>query len=387
MSHRLPTTRRVWPWVGVLLLAATCWLHAAHACEDKSAPASLRDPIDALLTKEFPADGPGAAVLVVYQGKVLVEKGYGLADLDKKTPITATTNFDLASASKQFTALAVMLLADRGRLDFDDDVRKYLPELPAYNEQRPIRVRDLLHHTSGLPDYTGFWRTKEKDFTKFTNESVLELMKDRKLAFTPGAKHAYSNTNYALLPVIVKRVTKKGFGEFMADEVFGPLGMETTVILDDMKVTIPERAKGYRKARGEWQHAALDGPTCGDGNVFSNLRDLGRWLAAVDAGKLAKAETWRRAFAPATLDDGKEAAYGFGWVIGKRAGKPFLGHGGGWAGTRTFIGRWPDDRLAVVVLSNSEQAQPGRVRVRIADLVLQGSDKPADKPADKPTIK
>jgi CubicO group peptidase (beta-lactamase class C family) len=332
-------------------------------------PPTLHDRIDTLLTKEFPADGPGAAILVLRDGKIVVEKGYGVAHLDPNRPITPTTNFDLASMSKQFTALAVMLLADRGKLSFDDDVRKYLPELAAPDGPRPIRVRDLLNQTSGLPDYLGLFAATRGDFSKLTNEGVVKLLKDRKPKPPPGTKFIYSNTNYALLPAIVNRVTNRKFGEFMHDEVFRPLGMDRTVVVDDLAVKVPERATGYGKEEKKWEESVEDGPTCGDGNVFSNLRDLAKWDAAVGE-KLAKPATWQLALSPGKLDNGKETNYGFGWVIQTRAGRRFVWHNGAWAGTRTMIARWPDEHVTIVVLSNNERTKPEKVADRIAEVVF-----------------
>jgi CubicO group peptidase (beta-lactamase class C family) len=332
--------------------------------------AVLHERIDSLLTKEFPADEPGAAILILRQGRVVLEKGYRLAHLNPKSPITPATNFDLASMSKQFTALAVMVLADGGKIGFDDDVRKYLPELQAHPGHRPVRIRDMLHHTSGLPDYLGFWETKFKDFTKLTNEGVVELLKGRKLDFPPGTKNEYSNTNYALLAAIVSRVSRRPFHEFMHDEVFHPLGMERTVVVDKMPAVVPGRATGYRRAGGKWEKAIMDGPVCGDGNEFSNLRDLAKWDAAVAAETLAKPPTWRAALTSGKLDNGKETGYGFGWGIENRNGQRFVGHNGGWAGTRTIIGRWIEDRITIVVLSNNERIKPEEVQDRIAEIVF-----------------
>jgi CubicO group peptidase (beta-lactamase class C family) len=351
-----------------VLSLTTLFLGLAPLAARDTSP-NLHDRIDALLTKEFPADEPGAAVLVLRDGKVVLEKGYGLAHLDPNNPITPATNFDLASMSKQFTALAVMLLADRGKLSFDDDVRKYLPELAAPDGPRPVRVRDLLNQTSGLPDYLLFWETMFGDFSKLTNEGIVKLLKDRKPKPPPGTKFNYSNTNYALLPVIVNRVTSRRFGEFMRDEVYRPLGMDRTVVVDDLAVKVPDRATGYRKAGKKWATSSEDGPTCGDGNVFSNLRDLAKWDAAIGE-KLAKPATWRLAQTPGKLDGGKETDYGFGWVIQSRAGRRVVWHNGGWAGSRTMILRWPDDHVTIVVLSNNETTKPEKVADRIAEVVF-----------------
>jgi CubicO group peptidase (beta-lactamase class C family) len=356
--------RQTWIWV---LVCSSAPLQGGDAPKES---AGLRERIDGLLAKQFPADEPGAAVLVVHNGHILLEKGYGLANLDRKTPITPATNFDLASVSKQFTAFAVMLLADRGKLAFDDDFRKYVPELPAPSGPRPIRIRDLLNHTSGIPSYTGFWQTMFMDFTKLTNERIIEMLKNRKPGSPPGTEFDYSNTNYVLLAEIVHRVSHQRFGEFMRDEAFRPLGMERTVVMDDLAVTIPERATGYQQSGKRWEKSIKDGPACGDGNVFSNLRDLARWDAAISGEKLAKPETWRLALTSGKLDNGDETDYGFGWMVESRLGRRFIWHNGAWAGTRTMIGRCPDDRLTIVVLSNNERTDPEKVVNQIANLVL-----------------
>ncbi len=354
-------------------LAPALWMSSrsyalAPQAEEPSAAERASDPLaqaEAYLQETFPGDAPGAAVLVIHRGEVLLEKGYGQSDLEDQRPITSATNFDLASVSKQFTAMAVMILADRGKLAFEDDARKFLPELPVFDEKRPIRIADLLQHTSGLPDYLGFWQKRTTDFAEFDNEDVLELMRDVELEFPTGTRFEYSNSNYALLPVLVGRVAEKPFSRFVQQEIFEPLGMRRTVIVDDIQVVVPERAKGYRKDGDAWARAVMDGPTCGDGNVFSNLQDFRRWEAALAASELVAISTYDRAFSPGKLDAGAEFSYGFGWFVDPDVG--FVGHGGGWAGTRTFIGRWLADELTVVVLSNREDTVSDEVARRVAD--------------------
>jgi CubicO group peptidase (beta-lactamase class C family) len=360
--------------------AATVFVTAALAGGNanlslaKEAPGEIARQFDAALNREFPAEGPGAAVLVLRHGRVLLEKGFGLADVDKGKPITPDTNFDLASVSKQFTAFAVMLLADRGKLAFDDDVRKYVPELPAPPGPRPVRVRDLLQHTSGIPTYTGFWEVWLVDFAKLTNERVIGMIKARKYDFAPGTDYAYSNSNYVLLAEIVRRVSGRRFSEFMRDEVFRPLGMNRTVVVDDMPVNVVDRATGYEKDGDRWQKVAKDGPSCGDGNVFSNLRDLAKWDAAIAGERLAKPSTWRLALSSGKLDDGKDTGYGFGWVVEKQFGRRFVWHNGGWIGTRTIIARWPDQQVTIVCLSNNEEIDLDKVLNRIRPIVFGEKD-------------
>jgi CubicO group peptidase (beta-lactamase class C family) len=328
--------------------------------------------VEELLQKRLPADGPGAAVLIVHDGKVILQKGYGLADVEKKLPITPQSQFDLASVSKQFTAMAVLILHDRGQLNINDDVRKYLPELPEYDPKRPIRIRDLICHTSGIKDYLGFWAGTGRKFSELTCDDALRIVVTQKLAFPTGTKWAYSNSNYALLPVIVQRVTAKPFGQFAREEIFTPLGMKNTLVFDCMYCQVPQRAKGYRKLENGWKHVAQDSPICGDGNVFTSIEDLAKWDAALPEGKLLKPATFKQAWTPQKLDDGKETQYGFGWMVNREKGKLVAGHGGGWTGTRTNIMRWVDDKLTVVVLSNDEGCNPGVLTRQIARILLTG---------------
>jgi CubicO group peptidase (beta-lactamase class C family) len=367
------STLQPWRFLCGFLLFLPCLPAAA---EDASLASKLAK-IEEFLHKKIPADGPGAAVLVVQDGKIIHQKGYGLADLEKKLPITSHTQFDLASVSKQFTAMAILILHDRGQLNIDDDIRKYLPELPEYDPKRPIRIRDLLCHTSGIKDYLFVWRGTDEEFSHLTNEDMLRLLTGQKLVFPTGTKWAYSNSNYLLLPIIVQRVTAKPFRQVLQEEIFRQLGMNHTVVFDSMYATVPERAKGYRKLKEGWKHVAKDAPICGDGNVFTCTEDMAKWDAALREGKLLKPDTLRLAWTPQKLDDGKETQYGFGWGIRCLNGKLIVGHGGGWTGTRTDITRWVDDKLTIVVLCNNEGASPNALAKEIADILLSQPVAPA----------
>jgi CubicO group peptidase (beta-lactamase class C family) len=359
MDHPVVSRCRRAAALAVLLTALST---AVPAAAENPHLAERLKAVEALLQKRFPPDQPGAAVVLIADGKVALLKGYGLADLDTKRPISPQTAFDLASVSKQFTAMAVMILADRGKLAFDDDVRKYLPELPEFDAKRPIRVNDLLRHTSGLPDYLGIWKGSDEEFARLTNEDVLALLAKRKLLFPTGSKHEYSNSNYALLPVIVTRVAGKPFGKFVAEEIFRPLDMRHSLVFDAMGIQVPDRVTGYRPdGSGKWLKSVRDGPTCGDGNVFTTAEDLVRWDAALAASKLVKPETLRLAFTPGKTDDGKEFGYGLGWAVARRNGKLIVEHAGGWAGTSTFIHRAVDDKVTVIVLCNDQLARAGPV--------------------------
>ncbi len=346
-------------WAVVALLAA------GTAQED------LSSAVDEIVRKRLEPDGPGAAVLVVRDGKVVHRKGYGLANLEHRVPVAPETVFDLASVSKQFTATAVMILADRGLLGFEDDARKVLPELPEYDPERPIRVRDLLHHTSGLKDYLNLLPSVKGDPDRMKNEDVLKLLAGEKLAFRTGSKWSYSNSNYCLLALTVERLTKKTFAAVLQEGIFGPLGMKNAHVLDDVRKVIPHRAYGYGRSGKDWAYRHSDLVMTGDGAVLLSIDDYALWDAALREGKLVKPETLKRAFAPGALDDGKEHSYGFGWGLGAIGGRAIREHSGGWVGFSTYALRTADDRLTVAVFSNQNSAfNPQGVARAVAKLFL-----------------
>lgn len=334
----------------------------------RAAPDDASKKVDALVHKYVHDDGPGMAVLVLQDGTAVHKKGYGLANLAKKTPVAPDTNFDLASVSKQFTGIAVMILHDQGKLSFDDDVRKHLPALPAFDDMRPIRIRDLLHHTSGLQaDYPD---------KATTNAAVFQwLLKANKkaLAHPPGTKHAYSNLGYALLALVVEAASRKSYGAFLTEKVFEPLDMKRTVAFENPKVGRGQHALGYELAAKVKAFKADDSPesvlkrtkaanfkataaesyAVGDGGIWSNLDDLARWDEAVRNRKLVKAETWKEAMTPARLAGGKTIDYGFGWGLTTEGQKVTeLWHEGGYGGFSTLNSIYLTDKLCVVILCN-----------------------------------
>jgi CubicO group peptidase (beta-lactamase class C family) len=312
------------------------------------------------------ADTPGAAVLVIEHGKVLFEKGYGLARLKDKKPFTPTTTYELASCSKQFTGTAILLLHERGLLGLEDDARKYLPELPEYDKKRPIRVLDLARHTSGLSEYP--WtdpNVKGKDPKFVTNEDyLLELAGNRKkypLHFKPGEKMEYTNTNYMLLALIVERVSEKSLGTFLKSEIFDPLGMKTAAVLERPNTVIKEPALAYVKEEDKFK--ALWGPApffegtmmaVGDGNIWMSVRDIRHWDAGWRRGEVLKQETIDKWLVYSTTRDGKNNDYAFGWVLGMNEDKLVsMGHAGS---GRTFIGRDLVSDRTIAVLCNRDIA-------------------------------
>jgi CubicO group peptidase (beta-lactamase class C family) len=353
--------------------------------------APLAAAVDALVRKNgFTAEGPGLAVLVYQPGKFVLKKGYGLADLDGQTPVTPRTLFELASVSKTFTATAVLILHDRGKLSVDDDVRRYLPELPEYRKGRLIRIRDLLQHVSGVPDYLEFEDVPARHKGYRVNEDYAgEFARQRRkfpLHFAPGERYEYSNTNFMLLALIVERVSGESFGTFLHDEVFVPAGMTDSFVYESPEA-VPAHpapgcvnAVGYEKAKkkGRWTAAWGTPPsrheellTVGDGAVWTNLEDMTRWDAAVRGGKLVKPETMRLALTPSKTRDGKTNNYGFGWALYFDDGGKLIGYGhdGSWGGFHTSYYRYVAADRTTVLLSNRGDFDPDKFWYALDDVV------------------
>jgi aminotransferase len=300
-------------------------------------------------------------------GKVAHLKGYGVVDLESRAPVTADTPFELASCSKQFTAIGILLLMERGKLKAEDDIRTWLKEMRVHDPKRPIRVIDLVHHISGLPDYLGLLG-EVKDPRALTNEGALQLIKDKPLDFKTGRKWAYSNSNYCMLALIIERITKKSFGAFMASEVFRPMGMKTAAVLEK-GVEIKGRALGHH-LEGKGYVKVPDGPfTTGDGGVYLSLND---WVA-FEKGlpKLLKKESLERAWQNGKLDNGDLHQYGYGVLVSRIAGRTLVGHEGEWAGFRSYFVRRIEDKVTLVLLCNGDDADTAGLSAEIMSRLLQ----------------
>jgi len=309
--------------------------------------------------------------MVIRDGKVLHKKGYGLADVAAKTPIDEHTIFDLASVSKQFTAMAIMILAERGKLSYDDPLSKFFPELPPYAAK--ITVRHLLNHTSGLPDYMGEYQKLGKPGFEPTAREVIGMLAGiREPLFAPGEKWQYSNSGYVVLAQVAEKASGVSFPAFVKTNIFVPLGMNSSVVADEARPTIAHRAISYR---GEGSDAVNIDYTplnrvYGDGNVNTSIEDMYKWDQALYTDKLVTQSTIEQAFTPGTLNDGSRTTYGFGWTIGAVNGRRMVLHGGAWVGFRTFIARIPSERFTVIVLSNRASFNPGVVGQQIAQVYL-----------------
>jgi CubicO group peptidase (beta-lactamase class C family) len=324
----------------------------------------------------------------VQPGKPVFKKGYGLARLRDKTPITPQTLFELASVSKTFTATATLMLQERGKLSLHDDVRKYVPELPKYDSARPIKIGDLLQHTSGLPDYLSFEDVPNHNRGFWVNEDyVREFAKRRNnfpLEFPTGQKYQYENTNYMLLGLIIARVSKRSFGRFMHDEIFEPAGMKSTFVYEDPKVVSNDRAShcaiGYEKKKKQWEESWGVPPyrseqhlEVGDGAIWTSLDDMQRWDAALRGHKLISEATMKAALTPSRTRDGVTNDYGFGWQVyldGSGIMNGF-GHEGSWGGFRTSYYQYLAADRTTVILSNRGNFDPDNFWYALNDVVEQ----------------
>ena len=316
-------------------------------------------------------DSPGCALGVSRNGRVVYERGYGMANLETGTPITPASIFHVASVSKQFTAMAIMLLARDGKLSVDDDIRKYLPEIPSYGTT--ITIRHLLTHTSGLRDQwdlIGLARGRfEED--RITEADVMDIVpRQTALNFTPGAEYLYSNTGFTLLGVIVKRVSGKSLRDFADERIFKPLGMTNTHFHDDYTMLGPGRTSAYVMRGGALHVSIPNYDTYGATSLFTTVGDLLKWEANFDNPTVGNRALIARMEAPTPLTGGDTSNYGFGLVADRYRGARIVNHSGGDAGYRTFVERFPDLGLATVVLCNSGSANPALLARRVADAYL-----------------
>lgn len=350
---------------------------------------SMTQKLDSIFTAAgLTADAPGAAVLIVKNGRVLFKRGYGITDLRSRRKIDAHTNFRLASVTKQFTAMAIMVLVHDGKLRYEDRLTDVFPHFPDYG--RSITIRNLLNHTSGLTDYEDLMPPSDPNVPveqiQIQDAGVLDLLKQQKgTKFKPGSKWEYSNSGYVLLGLIVQKASGKSFPDFLHDRIFGPLKMTNTVAYVRGKNDVPNRAFGHSREGGTWKETdqSPTSATLGDGGVYSSLDDLEKWDRGLRQDTLLSKLEMEPALTPVeapqgqpTEPDGSPAAYGFGWFLNPYKGHKRMWHYGETMGFRTAIQRFPDDNLAIVILCNRADLNPSALALQAADLILTQSRKP-----------
>jgi CubicO group peptidase (beta-lactamase class C family) len=348
---------------------------AAALAAPKARPAedlgALAKKIDAVMSKVYKPDEPGAAVIVRKDGKTVFRKGYGLADLELGVTVAPDMIFRLGSITKQFTAVSVLMLAQDGKLGLRDEITKFLPDYPT--QGRKITVEHLLTHTSGILSYTDIpewlplWR---KDMTV---KELVDLFKDKPMQFEPGASWAYNNSGYVLLGAIIEKVSGRTYADFVQERIFKPLGLKGSSY-DDTERVVSRRVRGYQKGDGGFVNApylSMSQPYAA-GSLMSTVDDLAVWSDAVFSGRLVRKEWLDRAFTPFALAGGESSGYGYGWFIGDFAGHRSIEHGGGINGFTSYELTLPEDKVFVAILTNSavEGRNPEPRAVEIAWLAL-----------------
>jgi CubicO group peptidase (beta-lactamase class C family) len=356
MDTKPPTMHR--------LIATTLMAIVLSSCS----PTTERS-IDNIMSEYASPSAPGAAVLVMKNDSIVFKKAYGFANLEEQTPVTTTTNFRLASITKQFTAMCVMMLAERGLLSYEDSLSKFFPDFPPYG--KTITIRHLLMHTSGLVDYESL--IPDSQTVQVLDRDCLELLKKVDTLYFPvGSKYQYSNTGYALLALIVEKVSGKRFADFLKGNIFDKVGMPTTVAFENGISTVANRAFGYSFKDEKWIRTdqSITSAVLGDGGIYSNVEEMARWVSALYKYKLISRETQRAAWTEATLNDGTPIDYGFGWHIETYRDIKHPYHGGSTMGFRNHMLLFPERNLMVIVLTNRNDGEPANHAKKIANIFL-----------------
>jgi CubicO group peptidase (beta-lactamase class C family) len=361
----------------VAFVALLSWPNAAPAQVSAAA-------IDSLFSKFVSTRDPGCAVLVIKDGRPVFRKGYGVADLRTLRKIGPETSFRLASLTKQFTAMAVMLLVHDGKLRYDDRLTDVFPDFPAYGNT--ITIRQLLNHTSGLVAYEDIMAKQyagiaDDKIPQISDAGVLDLLQQQTgTKFMPGTRWEYSNSGYVLLAMVVEKRSGMKFGDFLSQRIFTPLGMTGTIAYEKGRNEVTHRAYGHTRTAGGWSETdqSSTSATLGDGGVYTSLNDLEKWDRALAAHTLLTAKEMEPALTAATAaangaplqqaDGSLAPLYGFGWFLSPYRGHGRYAHYGETVGFRTAIQRFPDDRLTVIVLANRAEVDAPALAESVADL-------------------
>ena len=356
-----------------VLLAGLLWVNSqcVQATEPQSQTDARKAQVDSIFAEWDKPDTPGCVCAVMQDGEIVYAQGYGVANLEHNSALSPDSVFYIASVSKQFTAACIVLLSQRGILSLDDDIRKYVPEIPDFGDT--ITIRNLIYHTSGIRDYPILFLLKGIYFEdNITNDKVLALLsRQEALNFKPGQKLTYSNSNYVLLAEIVERVSGKSLREFAEENIFDPLGMKQTHFDDDFRMIVKNRVSSYeKKENGNYARYLKSFNVVGDGGLLSTVTDLSRWQKNFYDGKLGGQEFINLLLTKGTLNNGRELDYGFGLVHGNYRGMRIVRHGGGLQGFRAELLHFPDRRFSVAVLCNLAIMRPGALAKQVADIYL-----------------
>jgi CubicO group peptidase (beta-lactamase class C family) len=347
-------------------------LAVSGICRGQSLAPGVAKQVDAVFARWDKSDSPGCALGVYRDGRIVYKRGYGMEDLNEDVKITPSTVFHVASMSKQFTAASIVLLAQQGKLSLDDDVRKYIPELPDFGQK--ITIRHLVHHTSGLRDQWNLLELAGWRYSKdlITDDDVMSVMtRQKELNFKPGERHVYCNTGYTLLGLIVKRVSGMSLREFTTKNIFEPLGMTHTFFRDDHAQIIKHDAVGYEQEAGKpFEISITNFDTVGATSLHTTVEDLQLWDENFYHPKVGGPEFVKQMLERGKLNNGEELDYAFGLVVGKYKGLPTVDHGGADAGYRSDLTRFPQQHFSAAVLCNSAETNPSSLVQQVANVVL-----------------
>lgn len=352
---------------------------------------TLSEKVDKLFTEWDKPDSPGCALGIIKEGKLIYKRGYGMANLEYNIPISSQSVFRIGSTSKQFTAMCVLLLDEQGKLSLDDDVRKYIPEMPEY--EKPITIRHLIHHTSGIRDYLTLKELAgERDDDFYIDGEVVDLLTHQKeLNFNPGDEFLYSNSGYFLLSIIVKKAAGKSLHEFAEENIFKPLALRSTHFHNDHTMIVKNRAIGYAPVKSKGfriNTTTLD--MIGDGGIFTTVDDLFLWDQNFYENKLGKLsqDLIKRMLTPGRLNNGEKLDYAFGLMVNDYRGLKMVSHGGSFVGYRAEMIRFPEQRFSVICLANLSSINPSKLAREVADIYLgdqfRKDNKEKMKPPEKP---
>ena len=342
-------------------------------CEAQLSSGKLKRSVDSLVSSEMQKQKfPGVSIVVVRDGKIDYVKGYGLANIEHKVVVKPETVFQSGSIGKQFAAFAIMLLVEDGKIRLNDKLTKFFLNVPISWDS--ITVENLLTHTAGFGEYSDDFNYR----ADYTEDSLLNIIKKIPLKFAAGEKSEYSNMGYVILGLIISKVTGKFYGDFLKQRIFEPLGMKTARIISEYDI-IPNRSAGYRLEDGEIKNQKWVSPsinTTADGSLYVTALDMAKWEAGLNALRFLDKESYQAMWSPVKLKDGSTFPYGFGWWIDSVQGKQIIEHNGTWQGFESTIKRYPQQKIAVIVLANMRRTNTNRIAARILELYQPELRKP-----------
>jgi CubicO group peptidase (beta-lactamase class C family) len=355
--------------MNLLRLAGSAGLILFAACISNAQSTSTNAAVGEYVRAEMQRQHiPGLSLLVVKDGKIVRAEGFGLSNVELQVPVKPETIFQSGSVGKQFTATAVMMLVEEGKIGLDDPLTKYFPGAPP--AWKDVTVRELLSHTAGFGDYPKNFNYR-KDWSE---DEELKLIESIPLTYAPGTNWGYSNFGYVTLGILIHRVTGQFYGDLLQQRIFHPLDMSSTRIISEADI-VPNRAAGYRLVKGELKNQEWVSPvvnTTADGSLYFSINDLAKWDAALYTDKLLKRSSFDLMWTPVKLKNGQvnSGNYGFGWFIDQRNGHRCIHHDGSWQGFETAIDRYVDDHLTVIALTNLADAEPGKITQHVAEMYL-----------------